>query len=40
MACLIELSIACRAMDAGLPVYNDMPTRKPSLIDRIIAFLG
>ncbi len=39
MACLIELSIGCRAMEAGLPI-NDDEVRKPSLLERIIAFLG
>jgi hypothetical protein len=40
MSCLIELSIGCRAAEAGLPIHSDAPERKPSLIDRIIAFLG
>ncbi len=40
MACLIELSIACRAAEAGLPINMDEPNRRPSLIDRIVAFLG
>jgi hypothetical protein len=39
MACLIELSIACRAAEAGLPIDSDA-VPKPSLLDRIISFLG
>lgn len=37
MACLIELSVVCRAAELGLPAE---PDRKPSLLDRIIEFLG
>jgi len=37
MACLIELNVACREAKAGLP---SVPARKPSLLDRIIDFLG
>jgi hypothetical protein len=40
MSCLIELSIACRAAEAGLPSNSDTAERKASLIDRIIEFLG
>ena len=40
MACLIELNVACRSAEAGLPMNTDGPERKRSLIDRIIAFLG
>jgi hypothetical protein len=40
MACLIELSIACRAAEAGLPIHNDTSIRERSLIERIIAFFG
>jgi hypothetical protein len=40
MSCLIELSIACRAAEARVPINGDATDRKPSLIDRIIQFLG
>ncbi len=40
MSCLIELNIACRAAEAGLPGNEGATERKLSLIDRIIGFLG
>lgn len=40
MSCLIELSIASRAAEAGVPNNSDETDCKRSLIDRIIEFLG
>jgi len=40
MACLIELSVECREADARSQAGIDAPDRKPSLLDRIIDFLG
>ncbi len=40
MACLIEMSIACRAAEEGVVIDMDTSVRKPSLIERILGFLG
>ena len=39
MACLIELSIACRAAEAGLPTSMEDSGSRPSLLDRIVGLL-
>jgi hypothetical protein len=39
MACLIELNVACREAEAGLPPRIQGEVRKTSLLDRIIDFL-
>jgi hypothetical protein len=40
MACLIELSVACREAEAGSQANLHTPVRKPSLLDRILEFLS
>jgi len=40
MACLIELSVACREAEAGSQASLQAPVRKRSLLDRILEFLS